>query len=108
MGGMGAWEVAAHRPEVFAALSPVAAHHKKENEAKIAQSLSRTPVFAVHDRTDETCPLGPEARLLDLIKDNGNTDVAMLVTTGVDHCKIHEHAYCINEDLYHWLLKHSL
>ena len=108
MGGMGAWEVAAHRPELFAALSPVAAHHKKENEAKIAQSLSRTPVFAVHDRTDETCPLGPEARLWDLIKDNGNTDVATLVTIGVDHCKIHEHAYCINEDLYHWLLKHSL
>lgn len=107
MGGMGAWEVAAQRPELFAALSPVAAHHKKENEVGIAQRLSRTPVFAVHDGTDETCPIGPEARLWDLIQDNGNTDLQTLLTSGVDHCKIHEHAYCISEDLYHWFLKRS-
>jgi predicted peptidase len=86
MGGMGVWEVAAQRPERFAALLPFAALHKKENEVKIAQSLSNTPVFAVHDRTDTTCQFDQEAHLWDLIKGYGNQDVTTSVTNGIN-CK---------------------
>ena len=29
MGGMGTWEIAADNPNLFAAIAPIAAHHKR-------------------------------------------------------------------------------
>lgn len=108
MGGMGAWEVASQRPELFAAVSPVAAHHKADRTPLIAQRLNSTPVYAVHDDTDDTCPIKPQEGLWDLLRSNGHRDFTPVILHGVDHCKIHEHAYCHNEDLYHWFLERRL
>jgi len=107
MGGMGVWELAMQKPELFAAISPVAAHHKKEMTPLIAHRLRSLPIYAVHDSTDGTCPFPPEQELWQLLRDKGNRDVHELVTSGVDHCKIHEHAYCNTADLYHCFLQHT-
>ena len=75
MGGMSAWELGALRPDLFAAVAPVAAHHKKEKAPWIAQRLASTPLYAVHDTTDGTCPMvGGEDTLWDLIRDGGHSD----------------------------------
>jgi predicted peptidase len=105
MGGMGVWELGARRPELFAAISPVAAHHKTENTPRIAQQLMATPIYAVHDTTDATCPLAPEEALWKLFEESGHHDFRTLRTTGVEHCKIHEQAYCVDEHLYRWFLE---
>merc|ERR1712137_312080 len=47
MGGMSTWEVAASAPEVFAAIAPVAAHHKKDRTVHIAEKLRDVPVLAI-------------------------------------------------------------
>lgn len=107
MGGMSAWELAALRPDLLAAVAPVAAHHKKEKTAWIAQRLSSTPLYTVHDKCDEVCPMAAEQDLWQLLLHNGHSKFKNLVTTGIDHCKIHEQAYCVDEQLYHWLLQWS-
>ena len=107
MGGMGVWELAAQKPKLFAAISPVAAHHKEEMTPLIAHRLRSLPIYAVHDNTDGTCIIAPEKALWQLLRDEGHRDLHTLVTSDVDHCKIHEHAYCITADLYHWFLQRS-
>ena len=107
MGGMSAWELGAARPDLFAAIAPVAAHHKQDKTSWIAQRLSATPLYIVHDTSDGTCPMAPEQRLWQLIQSSGNAYFKKKLTTGVDHCKLHEHAYCLTEDLYHWFLQYG-
>lgn len=45
MGGMAMWELAAQYPDLFTAIGPVAAHHKKELAQVIVRSL---PIYGVH------------------------------------------------------------
>merc|ERR1711972_374723 len=104
MGGMGAWEVGSQIPHLFAAVSPVAAHHQLERSALIAQRLRLTPLYVVHDDTDSTCPIGEEEVLWQMLQDLGHPDFQKLVLHNVDHCKVHEPAYCDDEHLYRWLL----
>ena len=106
MGGMGVWELGARRPDLFAAISPVAAHHQRERTHWLAQRLLSTPVYAFHDDHDGTCPIAPEKVLWQLLQESGHQNFCSLVTTGVDHCKVHEQAYCNSEDLYNWFLEH--
>ena len=108
MGGMSAWELAASRPDIFAAISPVAAHHKQEQSEWIAQRLRYMPLYVVHDTTDGTCPMAPEDQLWQLLQGKGNTQLKKHVTTGIDHCKVHEQAYCVNQDFYNFLLQYAL
>eukprot|EP00931_Biecheleriopsis_adriatica_P004994 TRINITY_DN106572_c0_g1_i1.p1 TRINITY_DN106572_c0_g1~~TRINITY_DN106572_c0_g1_i1.p1 ORF type:complete len:570 (-),score=94.53 TRINITY_DN106572_c0_g1_i1:21-1613(-) len=65
MGGMSTWELAKRRPEIFAAIMPVAAYHKAELTEEIATSLANAniPVIAVHARQDRVTPLDPEFKL---------------------------------------------
>ena len=107
MGGMSTWELAARRPRLFAAIAPVAAHHKKEMTDEIVRKLATTPFFAVHDRTDATCPFPPQEALWKALFNAGNTESETFVNQGVDHCKIHKHAYCYSDTLFQWLLRHS-
>ena len=102
MGGMSTWELGAKRPDLFAAVCPVAGHHKKEKTAWIAQRLMSTSVYCVHDKRDGTCPMAQQEMIWKLFRDNGHPDFDTLLTDGVDHCQVYENAYCVNESLYHW------
>ena len=106
MGGMAVWELATMRPDLFAAVSLVAAHHKQEHSQKIAEHLVSTPVYAVHDETDVTCPLAPEAELWRRMVNAGNRQITICLKNGVGHCGIFDHAYCRDDDLYRWLLQY--
>ena len=108
MGGMSVWEVASRKPELFAAIAPVAAHHKPAMSHDIAKKLASTPLFAIHGRTDGTCSIAPQEALWRMLCSNGNTKMLILVKEGVDHCRIHEHAYCNDDTLYSWFLQHTL
>ena len=106
MGGMATWEVAARRPHIFAAIAPVAAHHKQEMTHEIARKLTNTPFFAVHDRTDQTCKLSDQEMLWAALYTAGNTESMAWVTNGIDHCTIGKHAYCDSDELFQWLWRH--
>ena len=102
MGGMSTWELGAKRPDLFAAVCPVAGHHQIEKTVWIAQRLMSTSVYCVHDKRDGTCPMAQQEMIWKLFRDNGHPDFDTLLTDGVDHCHVYENAYCVNESLYHW------
>uniref|UniRef100_A0A7S2HKY5 WW domain-containing protein n=1 Tax=Alexandrium andersonii TaxID=327968 RepID=A0A7S2HKY5_9DINO len=103
MGGMSTWEIASGRPDLYAAIAPVAAHHQAEREAMIANALQRMPIFATHSQTDDTCLFSAEEQLWRLLRDNPCLEVAL--TPDVDHCSMYERAYCDECLIYDWLLK---
>jgi len=102
MGGMGTWEVGASAPDVFAALAPVAAHHKEKMAGYISQQLRNVPILTIYSDIDETCPLVREAPLYFLFRNHFDFNQR---NYSVDHTKIHEDAYCNSDSFYHWLLK---
>ncbi len=105
MGGMSTWEVGAMRPDLFAAIAPVAGHHQVQRRAAIASQLCKTPVFAVHSIHDETCPWQVEEGLWYLLMHKENNPRFQLnITEHVDHCSMHERTYCETTMLYEWLL----
>ena len=93
MGGMGAWEVGAQSPDLFAAICPVAAYHMKDRTMHIASRLRGTPLLVVHDEEDRTCPIAHERELWEILAGGGHTNVYMRVVQGVDHCDMFEYAY---------------
>uniref|UniRef100_A0A7S1WCK8 WW domain-containing protein n=1 Tax=Alexandrium catenella TaxID=2925 RepID=A0A7S1WCK8_ALECA len=103
MGGMSTWEIAASRPDLYAAIAPVAAHHQAERERWIAASLMRTPIFVAHSENDDTCLMQKEECLWRLLQDNPRFVVNM--APNVDHCSMYERAYCDECVLYDWLFK---
>eukprot|EP00928_Gymnodinium_smaydae_P015321 TRINITY_DN15650_c0_g1_i2.p2 TRINITY_DN15650_c0_g1~~TRINITY_DN15650_c0_g1_i2.p2 ORF type:complete len:162 (-),score=29.30 TRINITY_DN15650_c0_g1_i2:39-524(-) len=57
MGGNGCWELAAHRPELFAALAPVAAHLEEHRVSHVIEKLAGVlPVWCFHGVDDKCCP----------------------------------------------------
>eukprot|EP00928_Gymnodinium_smaydae_P045480 TRINITY_DN30312_c0_g1_i1.p1 TRINITY_DN30312_c0_g1~~TRINITY_DN30312_c0_g1_i1.p1 ORF type:complete len:657 (-),score=119.24 TRINITY_DN30312_c0_g1_i1:111-2081(-) len=108
MGGMSTWELAAAAPELFAAIAPVAAHHKATREDYLARQLVNMPVFAVSAPGDDTCPFAQEERLWNLLISKGNTKVQLMCAKGIVHCKMFERAYYPAPDLFAWLLRYRL
>ena len=106
MGGMSTWEIGAMRPDLFAAIAPVAGHHQDQRRDAIASKLCNTPVLVVHSPIDETCPWNKEDKLWKLLMQypfyNSNFDV--IEAKQVDHCSMFEHAYCHTTYLFEWLL----
>jgi len=106
MGGMGAWELGAQAPELFAAVAPVAAHHKTKLEEWIAARLGKKPVFAMHSATDETCQLEWEEPLW--MRFDNSVLFHKYIVPYTDHLSMFEEAYCKSSELYEWLLQCSL
>jgi pimeloyl-ACP methyl ester carboxylesterase len=107
MGGMSTWELGAMKPHLFAALCTVAGHHKREKTEWIAQRLMSTPVRCVHDRGDGTCPMHLQEMIWKLFRENDHPDFSTVLTNTADHFRVHEEAYCANEDLYRWFLQRT-
>ena len=107
MGGMSTWELGAMKPHLFAAVCTVAGHHKSEKTAWIAQRLMSTPVYCVHDRRDGTCPMHLQEMIWKLFRENDHPDFSIVLTNAADHFRVHEEAYCANEDLYRWFLQRT-
>jgi len=104
MGGMGTWEVAAQDPGLFAAIAPVASHHKKDQEMWLVSSLSETSTLVVHSASDETCPQPLEEPLWCELE-KCSKDFHKLVLHNVDHCAMHGEVYGRCQVLYDFLLE---
>ena len=103
MGGMGTWEIGATRPDLFAAVAPVAAHHHIERRENIAGQLCRTPIFVAHYFHDTCCPTKDEEPLWCLLE-YSNPLFQLNMAYDSDHCSIFDHAYCDSINLFEWLL----
>lgn len=53
MGGFGAWALAAHHPELFAAVVPLCGG----GDARLAGRLAHTPIWAFHGAKDDSVPV---------------------------------------------------
>lgn len=107
MGGMSTWMFAADAPDMYAAISPCAAHHHPELRESIAQKLKDMPVLAVHSTADGTCPLSAEAPLWSRMRQLGNTKLQTSLNPH-DHLDMFNRAYCDGSYLFEWLLSFSL
>ena len=103
MGAIGVWELAARDPEVFAAIVPVAGHHKEELVDWIAMRLFDIPIWAIHSDCDRTSPLQHESALWSHFDGCPNFNKSILA--GFDHMQLFEEAFCQSLFLYEWLLQ---
>ena len=103
MGGMGCWELATAGNDMFRAIAPVGAYHRRENRGRIAEALRNTPVFVVHSLGDRLCPLKPEAELWDELDKLGNRVVVKQHVRG-GHGDLWSQAYAKDTELWKWFL----
>ncbi len=63
MGGFGSWELAARRPDLFAAVVPICGG----GDPPWADSLVATPIWAVHGGADESVPAAHSREMIDAV-----------------------------------------
>ena len=97
-GGFSAWQLAMQRPDMFAALVPVAAG----GLATYAFRLKHVPVWAFHGSQDETVPLSYGVTMIEALRATGGQ--AKLSVLETDHTGILEQTYR-DPALYRWLLE---
>lgn len=105
MGGMGTWEVAAERPDLFAAVAPVAAYHQASRTEFIAWRLQHTSLCAVYSMHDDRCPVRNEVPLWEKLYAGGNDKLRIQIAPEIDHGSMYEKAYCDDATLFEWLLR---
>lgn len=100
MGGFGTWALANRMPDRFAAISPMCGGA----DVKWADHLSKIPTWVFHGTADCQIPISrSEVMVKALEKINPNVIFTRLVKQGHDISKQFN-----NDNLYEWLLKHSL
>lgn len=90
MGGMGCWEVAAARADLFTAIAPIAAYHKDDMTEFLADKLRLMPIHCVTSTADETCPTEKEEVLHRRLRDNGSQSLDVSRLDNFDHSKMQE------------------
>lgn len=107
MGGNAAWEIGSHRPDLFAAVAPVAAYHSEDLQDKIASGLANKPVCCCSGDLDVTCPMSKEEPLWHkLVTTNMNFQVN--IAHGADHGSMFKRSYQDSQLLFEWLLMFKL
>lgn len=100
MGGFGTWAVANRMPDRFAAISPMCGGA----DVKWAENLSKIPVWVFHGTADRSIPISrSEVMVKALEKQKAEVKFSRLKNQGHDISKQFN-----NDELYAWLLKHSL
>jgi predicted peptidase len=100
MGGFGTWALANQMPDRFAAISPMCGGA----DVKWADNLSKTPAWVFHGTADRDIPISrSEVMVKALEKKNAEVKFSRLKNQGHDISKQFN-----NDELYSWLLEHSL
>jgi predicted peptidase len=100
MGGFGTWEIANRMPERFAAISPMCGGAN----VKWVEQLSKIPTWVFHGTADRQIPISrSEVMVKALEKLKADVKFTRLVNQGHDISKQFN-----SDELYRWLLKHSL
>jgi predicted peptidase len=79
MGGMGTWYLVARHPDRFSAAIPMAGSPRDAD----LEAVRRTPLYAIHSRTDEVVPLASTEAAVSRLKQAGAR--AQLVVVDVPH-----------------------
>ena len=96
-GGFAAWRMAVQRPDLFAALAPVAAG----GLVTYAFRARGVPVWAFHGARDEVVPLALGKAMVEALRAAGGN--VKLTTLEADHAETLEQSYA-QPELYTWLL----
>ena len=100
MGGFGTWALANRMPDRFAAISPMCGGA----DVKWAERLSKIPTWVFHGTADRQIPISrSEVMVKALEKLKANVKFTRLVNQGHDISKQFN-----NDELYSWLMQHSL
>ncbi len=107
MGGYGAWALAAHYPERFAAIAPVCGGGERIDiilGGRKAEAMKTLGIWAFHGAKDSVVPLEESQRMVSAYEKLGNAAVKLTVYPEANHDSWTQ-AY--NEpELYSWLLAH--
>ena len=101
MGGYGTWRLAAAYPERFAAAAPICGGGDPE---KMAEPLSRVPIWAFHGAKDTVVPIAQSQQMVDAVRQH-NGDVKFTIYPDAEHNSWT--ATYDNPELYTWLLSHK-
>jgi hypothetical protein len=114
MGGEATYRYALHRPELFAAISPMSAFEARFFPAGLREGftpsdqplerLKGVPVWAIHGAEDGIIPLSVAQQTVDALTEAG-VDVRFTVLQGRGHDAWSE--IYTDPELYAWLLEHS-
>lgn len=99
LGGHGTWNIAASRPERFAAIAPVCG----AGDVALACQLKGVPVWAFHGQQDSVVKLQDDAAMVEAVRACGG-DVKFTVYPDLGH-DAWTRSYA-NPALYDWLLQH--
>ncbi|REK77002.1 dienelactone hydrolase family protein [Paenibacillus paeoniae] len=100
MGGHAAWYYAAHKPGLFAAVSPISGWFNPDQ----AELLKDVPIWAFHGDSDDVVPFERTHEMIEALKEH-NPQVRFTPISGEGH-RIMHHAYD-QEEWIEWLLSHK-
>src|SRR5690606_8210741 len=80
MGGYGSWELAARKPELFAAVVPICGG----GDVKQAPRLAKLPIWAFHGAADDVVPVKCTQEMIEAIREAGG-DPRYTEYPGVGH-----------------------
>lgn len=101
MGGYGTWRLVATHPDRFAAAAPICGGGDPE---KMAEPLSRVPIWAFHGAKDTVVPIAQSQQMVDAVRQH-NGDVRFTIYPDAEHNSWT--ATYDNPELYTWLLSHK-
>lgn len=99
MGGFGSWELAARRPDLFAAVVPICGGGHPD----WAERLKQTPLWAVHGAEDRVVPPEHSRDMIQAIQSAGGTPHYSELP-GVGHDSWHL-AYAADSDILKWMFQ---
>ena len=102
MGGHGTWTLALADPNRFAAIVPVCGWSHPVEFQKIANK----PIWIFHGAKDFVVPVSASEQMAEKLKSVGGTNIKLTIYPEANHDSWTE-TYN-NEELYKWLLEHSL
>lgn len=102
MGGHGSWMLAAHRPDLFAAVVPICGGGQVDEAAK----LVKTPLWAFHGDADEVVPVAESRNMIEAIRKAGGKP-HYTELKGVGHGSW-SHAYSDTEGALAWMFSLAL
>jgi predicted peptidase len=97
MGASGAWQTAAARPELFAAVVPISGGGNPKN----ANTLRNVAIWAFHGSDDKVVPVVQAQQTIDALRSTGgNPKLTILIHAGHGICD----DVCRRTDLWQWLM----
>jgi predicted peptidase len=102
MGGYGSWELAAQRPELFAAVAPICGG----GDPGRASTLAKLPIWVWHGDADKAVKVEKSREMVEAIKKAGG-DIHYTEIKGGSHADAWNQAYQKPDGVVPWLFKHT-